>query len=284
MNNKNKIELATVQVVTGIFEIGREKIDGRSSNFYLGKIQYLLHAYPNAIVFHNLPENEVLEIKKKYRSCQLVSVKLNELPLFKYRDQIKHSVSIINKSSTTKDLVFSSIDYGIVVNSKPYLMLKAVELHQSEFTLWIDAGISRFYPRNQVPEIKFNKNFIPQKYIGMVDFDARNFIRNINMSKMPRNWITYGSSTRIISGGAILFRTNMIDEFLIKFMQNTLKNLEINLWDTEQISILKVIRNFQFFYLIIDRKSPVSMLRVFNNNKIYKYRTRLSSWIINKII
>jgi hypothetical protein len=284
MHKNNKFELATVQVVTGIFEIGREKIDGRSSNFYLEKIQYLLNVYPNAIVFHNLPENEVLEIKNKYRSCQIVSVKLNELPLFNYRDQIKHAVSIIKKTSATKDLVFSSIDYGIVVNSKPYLMLKAAELHQSEFTLWVDAGISRFYPRNQVPDIKFHKDFIPQKYIGMVDFDARNFIRNINILKMPKHWISYGSSTRIISAGAILLRTNVINEFLFKFMQNLLKNLDNNLWDTEQISILKVLRNFQFLYLIIGKKIPVSILRVFNNNIVYKYRILLFSWMINKII
>jgi hypothetical protein len=276
--------LIQVQVVTGIFEIGRNSIDGRGLDFYLQNLAKLLEIYPSAIVFHNLSDDKLSHFEQKFTNCKLLFIEIEELPLSKFKKEISTINSKMIKNHKSKDLIYRSTEYGILINSKPLFLLNAKDYHDCDFSMWIDAGISRFYPNAKVPKIVVNENFIPSNYIGIFDIDVKSLLRNFKPFKSPKSWIDYGTSTRVISGGAFLLRTDSLLLFHDFFMKNLLSNLKLGLWDTEQINLLKIMGNLKVLFLTVGSNIPISLLQNLTFKKTNRIRTLLRSIVFFRIL
>lgn len=280
----NTTDSYRIQVVTSIFEIQRELFDGRSVNFYFERISHLLETYPNTIVFHNLQQNLFTKLQAQFPLAQFVFQRFEELPIYSEKSQIQSVINSMRNLSDHQDLVFKNIDYGILINSKPFFMKLASLLTRSDFMLWVDAGISRFYENDRIHPIILKRNVIPADCVGILDIDLKNLMRNYKVNKRPLDWIDFGSSTRIVSGGAFLIRTTCIETFYDSFAVNLHENLKVGLWDTEQVNLFKLAGSHKFYFSTVANSSPISILKSYDFGNWEKLFFKILSGTISKLI
>jgi hypothetical protein len=258
----------TYQVVTGFFEIGREDFDGRNSQFYLNELQKLLNAYPNAFVYHNFLD---LSFQLKFPKANFNYIELSSLPLFKYYSEITAAIGKIGKDSPTKDLVHRIPEYGIVINSKLYLLNKASLETQSEFMIWIDAGISRFLTEDELEQWCINLPRLNPSVDGIFQIDIQNWLRQFKLEFPPSKWIKFNSSTRVISGGAFVLRRVMSNSFSEEFDAILMERLSRGFWDTEQMFYFYLLKKFKIKYAIQKINQPISIFASINKGELMKY-------------
>jgi hypothetical protein len=144
----------------------------------------------------------------------------------------------------------------------------AAKISPSPYLLWIDAGISRFnlgkFP--SVPKTDFSKF---SKYQAVFQIDIRNWIRNFKIFKSPRNWISPGSSSRIIGGGIFLLSREFVPELDKVLEKYILGNLRKGIWDTEQVNLFFVLSSYRVLYIIQKKNDLTSILdNICSSNKI----------------
>jgi hypothetical protein len=257
------IELKQIQIVTALFDIQRESYDGRSVEEYLTYLGDLLFNFSDVIVFHNCIPQSYIESYPKAYFCHL---EISELPLFAHLKNIK-KVNERYLIYPEADLVNKSDYYGIVVNSKIHLLALAGKISKSPYLLWIDAGISRFnlgkFP--SMPNTSFTKF---SKYQGVFQIDLRNWIRNFKIYKSPSNWVSLGSSTRVIGTGIFLLSREFVSELDKVLKKFILGNLRRGIWDTEQVNLFFVLANYRVLYIIQKKNDLTSILDgIFSPNR-----------------
>lgn len=258
------IESKQIQIVTALFDIKRESHDGRSVDEYLNYLGDILTKFSDVIVFHDCIPQSYIETYPKANFCYL---EISELPLFANLKDIK-KVNERYSIYPEADLVNKSDYYGIVINSKIYLLGLAGKISQSPYLLWIDAGISRFNLGKflSVPKTDFSKF---SKYQAVFQIDIRNWIRNFKILKSPRNWISPGSSSRIIGAGIFLLSREFVPELDKVLKRYILGNLRRGIWDTEQMNLFFVLGSYRVLYIIQKKNDLTSILdNIFSPNKI----------------
>jgi hypothetical protein len=244
-----------IQIVTALFDIQREKHDGRTVNEYLIYLEDILIRFSDVVVFHDCIPQSYIERYPKANFCYL---EMSELPLFENLKEIK-KVNERYSSCPEADLVNKSDYYGIVINSKIHLLALASKISKSPYLLWIDAGISRFnfgkFP--SIPKMGLSKF---SKYQAVFQIDLRNWIRSFKVFKSPSNWILPGSSSRVIGAGIFLLSREFIPELDRTFMKYVLGNLRKGIWDTEQVNLFFVLANYRVLYIIQKKNNLTSIL------------------------
>lgn len=258
------IESKQIQIVTALFDIKRESYDGRSVDEYLNYLEDILTKFSDVIVFHDCIPPSYIERYPKANFCYL---EISDLPLFANLKDIK-KVNERYSNYPKADLVNKSDYYGIVINSKIYLLGLAGKISQSPYLLWIDAGISRFnlgkFP--SVPKTDLSKF---SKYQAVFQIDIRNWMRNFKILKSPRNWISPGSSCRIIGSGIFLLSREFVPELDNVLKKYILGNLRRGIWDTEQVNLFFVLATYRVLYIIQKKNDLTSILdNIFSPNKI----------------
>ena len=203
-------------------------------------------------------------MKKSHKNCTFIRIDLDDLPIAIKKREIGNCLNKAKIKNKDLDLVYKSVNYGIVVNSKPYFMKVAASLTESDLILWVDAGISRFYKGEKLPMLEISSELLPNGYFGIFDCDFRNLFRQARFFTLPINWIKYGSSHRVISGGLILVRSSHIEDFYEIYMATLMKNLSLGYWDTEQVNLYKAFIGKKFLLLPVGEIRPVSILQNFN--------------------
>jgi len=139
-----------VTIVTSLYNIDRQKIDGRSWEVYLEWFRKTLEIKNPAIIF---VDSETEEFVKKHRDglpTLIIVEPLSASPYYNLNstiDDIMNSPEYSNKVMDTNRIECKSSLYNIVQFSKFWWMKKASEINffETEFFLWLDAGISRFF-------------------------------------------------------------------------------------------------------------------------------------------
>jgi hypothetical protein len=257
-------ESEQIQIVTALFDIQRESHDGRSVAEYLNYLGDILNKYSYVIVFHDCIPQSYIESYPETNFCYL---EISDLPLFANLKDIKE-VNEKYSNCPEADLVNKSDHYGIVINSKIHLLALAGKISESPYLLWIDAGISRFnlgkFP--SVPKKDFSKF---SKYQAVFQIDIRNWLRNFRVFKSPSNWISPGSSTRVIGSGIFLLSREFVPELDKVLMKYVLENLRLGIWDTEQVNLFFVLASYRILY-IIQKKNDLTLIldNIFSPNKV----------------
>lgn len=224
--DESSIFLDRVQLVTALYDLDREVLDGRSFSTYTSWLSETLKLFPDTIVFHDSSLD--ISVFSEFSNVKFVSYDFKDLPLYRFRERI----SILNKSEVYRDksdLVYNCIDYGILINSKLEFLQYASEITRAEGYLWVDAGISRFNPRKLPARFEI-PNFA-------LLFDVRNYLRlglkykSFKLAKIA----PFGSSTRIIGAVTIYIPAKAVAFLSDEYRDFVTGNLDKGFWDTEQV-------------------------------------------------
>jgi hypothetical protein len=207
-----------------------------------------------------------------------------DLPLFEMKNLISEILQSNIGNQQNKDLVFTSLSYGVLVNSKIYLIKRAFEICPKDFMIWVDAGINRFYENGVVPIINLSNFPKISNFYGVFEIDLINWARNFKILSAPRNWIQIGSSKRVISGGTFIINGHYVNNLESEFQSFLKNNLRLRLWDTEQVNLLKFAHNRNFYYHVKSIKTVTNILAKSKPNWNSTHLNLLINRVINLFI
>jgi hypothetical protein len=140
-----------VTLVSSLYDIDREKFDGRKFEQYLEWFEKTLKLNCLFIVFG--PESLkdfVKNVDRGNSEIVFIESKIEDCLYYKFKrdmDLILSSSDFIEKMSDTNRIECKSSLYSIVQYSKFEWMEKASSINpfNSEYFIWVDAGLSRFF-------------------------------------------------------------------------------------------------------------------------------------------
>lgn len=236
----------TIHVVTMLYDINRDKIDGRKKQFYLKYFKKLLCELDNISenitisIFSNYPEHHLYDFIHKS------NLNIYNEPFFDLFSQIP-----INNNDwgyhSEKYIHVKSVNYLNLINSKIRFIEKAVNLSkasQGDRFLFLDAGISRFgnnfknlteFDVSNKILVQFINNNFNRIRLKLLKNQIENLHSAIINKKESFRDIFYKFDLNFISGGVIYGDCSVITNFASDYYQLLNKFKEFNLCPTEQV-------------------------------------------------
>jgi hypothetical protein len=142
-------------IVTSLYDIGRNKIDGRTWDQYLEWFSETLKIKSPMVIFVDESLEDFVKSKRGGLETEIIVQPLTEIPYYHLKDKIDDIISGGGYRKIVKDpdrIECTSSLYTIVQFSKFGWVEEAAKKNffNSENFLWLDAGISRFFSRNGV--------------------------------------------------------------------------------------------------------------------------------------
>jgi hypothetical protein len=137
-------------IVTGLFDISRHKIDGRTWDEYLSWFSKTLKINAPMVVF---VEKKTVDFVKKHRDSKettIIETSIDNLYYYQYKkemDLILISEDYLKKIKDANRIECRNSLYSIIQYSKFEFMKFASDKNyfNSSYFLWMDAGLSRFF-------------------------------------------------------------------------------------------------------------------------------------------
>lgn len=155
--------MKNITLVTALFNIQREDVDGRSWNEYLQWFSKTLELNCQMVIFVQEDIVDLVKEKRDGKPTHIITQKLEEVPYY----YLKDDMDIILQSKKYKDKI-SDPDriecnyslYSIIQYSKFKWIEESIknEFFDSDFYFWIDAGASRFFEDFNLDEYFPSKN------------------------------------------------------------------------------------------------------------------------------
>jgi len=231
--------------VTAMYDIGREKIDGRKISDYKEWFLTTLRTIKDPFVVYldkSLGwKQDIIAQRSTLGPVHIIETSLSDIPMWKYKDDVSRILNLSEFKRIQKypkDITNLLPEYCLVQYSKFDWVKNAANLNifNSNTFAWIDAGYSRLYPTNKV--YKFNS--IPvNKFIVQTDS---------TISRIPGitcdNYI--GTNERIFQGGLWYTTKDAIEK---------LYNIMYRIWNDEMIAKNR-IDNEQIILVLIYKENP----------------------------
>jgi hypothetical protein len=139
-----------VTIVTSLYDIGRSKIDGRSWDNYLEWFKKTLSLNAPFVIFVDESLKKFVEDTRGDKPTKIITEPLENIPYYYLKDRMD---LVINSSEYKKFIKDSnriecrSSLYNCIQYSKFKWMLTASKINffNSEYFIWMDAGLSRFF-------------------------------------------------------------------------------------------------------------------------------------------
>lgn len=160
-------------IVTALYDIGREKFDGRKFEEYLVWFEKTLSLNCSMVVFVPASLETFVRSNRKEKETTIILQELEETPYFHVSERMQEVIShpgYKQKMNDSHRIECTSNLYNCIQYSKFKWMKEAAEIKQSDYFIWMDAGLSRFfddldtskqYPgKNAVPVLEANKDKI----------------------------------------------------------------------------------------------------------------------------
>lgn len=191
-------------VVTALYDIGREKYDGRKLSDYLDWFRTTLSLNVPMVIFCQTGLGSFIQhCRKNYPETVIVETSVSSIPYFSYKDQIEKILNNNEYKKRIKDPTRIECNlalYNIIQYSK-FEWLKKVSIFNpfnSKYFFWMDAGCSRFFDNVDV-----SKPW-PSNY-KILRNDQLNIQGNSNTMKYVLNWP--GDAQYIMDSNCILVGT-----------------------------------------------------------------------------
>lgn len=137
-------------IVTGLFDINRSQLDGRSWESYLTWFEKTLSINSPMVVFVEEKTYDFVKSRRSEHNTKIIVQNLSNVEIYKYKDRmdaiiasdsykrtIKDSNRIECKNSLYTMIQFSKFEWmSIASNDNPF---------NSDYFIWMDAGLSRFF-------------------------------------------------------------------------------------------------------------------------------------------
>jgi hypothetical protein len=149
----------TTTIVTAIYDIGREKIDGRSIDMYKEWLIKTIKTLSDPIVIYldsSLKwKRDILYERRSTGSIQIIETLLSDIPMWKYKQDVERILSLQTFKNIQKykaDITNLLPEYTLIQYSK-FEWIEATKIKNPFYSrqfAWIDAGFSRFYKTNTI--------------------------------------------------------------------------------------------------------------------------------------
>lgn len=220
-----------ITAVTGLYDIGRSSVDGRTMDMYVEWLNKTLQLPLPFLIFLD-PEFDAqnLAIKPEDR---IIRVAKNELGMFKHRAAVEKIISD-GITGNKRDISFSLADYGMMVMSKPSLIKRAADETDADFLLWIDAGHCRFIEDVSLENLHPPVEILEGTCVGL---NVTPFLRQrMRIGRFPRSMV--GKCLAMSSAEDFIVSRSFAKEFSdrLDFLVET-DWLPNGRWDNEQTAM-----------------------------------------------
>ena len=217
------------QAYTCLFDISRDKIDGRSLDLYQNWLKETIKMFPGIVVYCESVPNHF-----KNLNANFVIYDQNQLEAFKHLQKVNEVLSTF-KAKSPNDMTFLLPKYSLVQLSKFELAVVTSKMISSPSLLWVDAGVSRFLTNLGSNNLELNSGFLlDHSYSYAFEIDLRN---NMNYLKAKALTPPIGSSKRLVSGTSFWIKTSMAQQFNAALNNLIIGWLNQGKWDNEQIAL-----------------------------------------------
>lgn len=212
--------------VTAMYDIGRERIDGRSISQYKEWITKTVQTICDPVVLYLDKtlgwKNYILDCRRSVGPIFIIETALEDIPMWNYREKV---LDILNNKSFKQsqkyknDITNLMPEYCLIQYSKFGWLEKTLNMNHfnSNQFIWIDAGFSKFYNTENIYRCILNSN-------NTFTIQADNTIGNLS-------YLTYdnyiGTNERIFQGGLWI----VSKECILK-----VKELVLKLWEEEMLA------------------------------------------------
>lgn len=140
----------SVTLVTSLYNINRENLDGRKWEEYLEWFEKTLRLKSPMVVY---VESDLVDFVKKNRGnlpTKIIEESITEIPYYRLKDkmdEVIRSEEYQNKIKDNSRIECNSSLYNIIQYSKFKWVEKASDENyfNTDYYLWVDAGLSRFF-------------------------------------------------------------------------------------------------------------------------------------------
>ena len=142
--------MKNITIVTALFNIHRENMDGRKWDDYLVWFEKTLKLKCPMVIFVEEDLVEFGKEKRQFKHTKIISQKMEEIPYFYLKDEmdsILQSDEYKNNIQSPERIECNYSLYSIIQYSKFKWIETAIEQNNfdSDYYFWMDAGASRFF-------------------------------------------------------------------------------------------------------------------------------------------
>lgn len=172
-------------LVTSLFNINREEVDGREWENYLKWFEITLKIKSPMVLFISKDIQEFAETKRLKIPTEIYIETLDELPYAYLENDISkiiNSDEYKNKISDPERIECKYSFYSVIQFSKFKWLEKAIEVNHfgSDYFFWIDAGASRF-----IENYSFDDNFPSSNAMEALNEMGEKFLLQMNTECYP---------------------------------------------------------------------------------------------------
>jgi hypothetical protein len=247
-------------VYTALFDLSRQKIDGRSIAQYLEWLSETAQIFPGLIVFHDGCCDELEALGTEF-------IKLEKLDLQTFDFLIPLQKLLKDfKPIAANDVTFTLPEYALMQFAKFELANKLLMERNFQSILWVDAGISRFIKNTKSSTNLNNANFLSKLIMGKYQFafeiDLR---RNLTLPTFKVRVPKLGSCRRIISGTSFWMRRDAINPIWSNAQEHIRSMIRDREWDNEQVYLRKFLgkTNYKVALVLQSKSLTGTLARVF---------------------
>lgn len=255
-------------IVTGLFDIGREKIDGRSLNQYYDWFKRTLQLQCSMLIYSESNHVQfILDNRPKNLETKIVVQELSGLPYYHLKnkmDDILMSVDYQKKIVDPSRIECKTSLYSIIQYSKFPWVFNAVKENyfDSEYFFWLDAGISRFITDLSLSKLKFPG----EKFMNLIKkHPGKTLIQTYNRpykdlsAKRKHLSHDYFYENRSYVTGSIFGVDTLAIERLTKRVDSVLISnmLEKNILNNEQIALGYLLKVYNKDFLIFENDNRI---------------------------
>ena len=246
-------------IVTAFFDIGRDKKgDGRTIDEYLQWIKRTLQLNCQLFIvtehkFHKFFEENRPE---QYRSKTVIKIiDFKDCYYYRYYDQMKkilESTYYCNKIKDPNRVECKMPEYNIIQYSKFHFLNMAIEENpfQTEYFLWADAGISRFFLDVDLSceYPGYNGNIILEQTKDRFIIQKRNDLYSYPLSD-EFVWDSVNLLCGTMFGGSAMIITKISKLVEQTFIEKMLNKNNVN---NEQLALALVWKNNKDLFQLVD--------------------------------
>lgn len=255
-------------IVTGLFDINRIKLDGRSWESYLTWFEKTLSINSPMVIYVEDKTYDFVKSRRDPKNTKIVVQSINELDMYKYKNDMDDVITSESYKTKIKDpnrIECKDSLYTIILFSKFDWMMSAslYDHFNSDYFIWMDAGLSRFFDElkteNQYPSKPREKELISHGNRIFIQTFCRSYPDLFTSKSLDENYLSDNRS--FVMGG--LFGGN----------KNTLPVLRNKVYDVFDNLMLKknIINNEQIVLGYLYKTSP-ELFTTFVNDSL-KHRS-----------
>jgi hypothetical protein len=234
----------SVTLVTSLYDIGRSKLDGRTWDEYLDWFSKTLQLKSPMVVF---VDQSLVDFVRQHRNglpTKIIEEPIEKIPYYYLKDKMDSVIESEEYQSKILDLnriECKSSLYNIIQYSKFRWLNRASDENcfDSEYFLWVDAGLSRFFYdinlNNPYPGENAKQSLLDLKDSILIQVFLSYYPDLVNAKELPKEYLQDNRS--YIMGGVFGAGKESIKKFC-PIIDNILDEmLSDNIINNEQIAL-----------------------------------------------